>query len=201
MSLQWRHNERGSVSNHQRLHYLLNCRFRRRSKKILKLRVTSLCEGNSPVTDEFPTQKPSNSENVSIWWRHHVFRVYKQTEYLMFWTKNCSVSIMVSQITSESTECSTVYSTIYSDDQQQRYWLALKGNHRLPVDSRVKEQVIRKTFRCHDVIMLAKVESWKLSSQLNGRTYHVQRKAFWVISIIFVATNAYMRLTYLTALL
>ena len=32
-ALQWRHNERGSVANHQRLHCLLNGRFRRRSKK------------------------------------------------------------------------------------------------------------------------------------------------------------------------
>ena len=36
-----------------------------------KLRVTGLCEGNSPVTGEFPAQKTSNAENVSIWWRHH----------------------------------------------------------------------------------------------------------------------------------
>ena len=41
-------------------------------KKISKLRVTGLCAGNSPVTDEFPTQKASNAENVSILWRHHV---------------------------------------------------------------------------------------------------------------------------------
>ena len=45
--------------------------FRRRSKKTSKLRVTGLCEGNSPVTGEFPTQRASNAENVSIWWRHH----------------------------------------------------------------------------------------------------------------------------------
>ena len=43
----------------------------RKSKKISKLRVTGLYEGNSPVTGEFPTQKSSNAENVSIWWRHH----------------------------------------------------------------------------------------------------------------------------------
>ena len=36
-----------------------------------KLRVTGLCEGNSPVTGEFPAQIASNAENVSIWWRHH----------------------------------------------------------------------------------------------------------------------------------
>ena len=27
--------------------------------------------GNSPVTGEFPTQRASNAEIVSIWWRHH----------------------------------------------------------------------------------------------------------------------------------
>ena len=32
-TLQWRHNEHGSVSIHQRLHCLLNCRFRCISKK------------------------------------------------------------------------------------------------------------------------------------------------------------------------
>ena len=41
-----------------------------------KLRVTGLCAENSPVTDEFPAQMASNAENVSIWWRHHVLRVY-----------------------------------------------------------------------------------------------------------------------------
>ena len=29
------------------------------------------CAGNSPVTSEFPAQRASNAENVSIWWRHH----------------------------------------------------------------------------------------------------------------------------------
>ena len=32
---------------------------------------TCLCAGNSPLTGEFPAQKASNAENVSIWWRHH----------------------------------------------------------------------------------------------------------------------------------
>ena len=46
---------------------------RRRSKKTPKLRVTGLCAGISPVTGEFPAQRVSNAENVSIWWRRHVF--------------------------------------------------------------------------------------------------------------------------------
>ena len=48
-ALQWRHNERDGVSNHQSLDCLLKRLFRRRSKKTSELRVTGLCEGNSPV--------------------------------------------------------------------------------------------------------------------------------------------------------
>ena len=59
------------VSNHQPHDCLLNRLFRRKSKKTSKLRVTGLCVGNSPVTGEFPTQRTSDSEDVSIWWRHH----------------------------------------------------------------------------------------------------------------------------------
>ena len=44
--LQWRHNG------------LLGGLFGRRSKKTPKLRVTGLCEGNSPVTGEFPHKGP-----------------------------------------------------------------------------------------------------------------------------------------------
>ena len=70
-TLQWRHNSRDDVSNHQPHGYLLNRLFRRRSKKASKLRVTGLCVGNSPVTGEFPAQKAINAEIFSIWWRHH----------------------------------------------------------------------------------------------------------------------------------
>ena len=39
--------------------------------KMSKLRITGLCAGNSPGIGEFPGQRTSNVENVSIWWRHH----------------------------------------------------------------------------------------------------------------------------------
>ena len=45
-----------------------------RSKKTWSLRVTGLCEGNSPVT--------ANAENVSIWWLHHVLRLFRE---FIFW--------------------------------------------------------------------------------------------------------------------
>ena len=69
--LLWRQNGRDDVSNHQPHNCLLNCLFRRRSRKTSNLRVTGLCQGNSPVTGEFPAQRTSNAENVSIWSRHH----------------------------------------------------------------------------------------------------------------------------------
>ena len=68
-------NKRDGVSNHRRLDCLLNCFMGRRSKKTSKLRVTGLCGGNPPVTGGFPSQRASNAENVSIWWRHHEYRV------------------------------------------------------------------------------------------------------------------------------
>ena len=40
-------------------------------KENIKVHVTCLCAGNSPVTAEFPAQMTSNAENDSIWWRHH----------------------------------------------------------------------------------------------------------------------------------
>ena len=64
--------ERECVSNHRRFECLFNRLYRCRSKKTSKLRATGLCEGHPPVTGEFPSQRASYAENVSIWWRHHV---------------------------------------------------------------------------------------------------------------------------------
>ena len=58
VTLQWRHNGHNGVSNH-------------RPCDCSKLSITGLCAGNSPSTGEFPAQRASNAENVSIWWRHH----------------------------------------------------------------------------------------------------------------------------------
>ena len=54
-------------------------------------RVTGLCEGNSPLTGEFPAQRVSNAENVSIWWHHHVYHsldviTYIPSQWLAFQT-------------------------------------------------------------------------------------------------------------------
>ena len=72
-TLQWRHNELDGVSNHRRLDCLLKCLFMRRSQNSSKLCDTGLCDGNPPVTGGFPSQRASNAETVSLWWRHHEY--------------------------------------------------------------------------------------------------------------------------------
>ena len=67
MTLQWARRRLKSPASP----LILNRLFGRRSKKTSKLRVTGLCAGNSPATGEFPAQKASYEEDVSIWWRHH----------------------------------------------------------------------------------------------------------------------------------
>ena len=41
------------------------------------IKVTGLCEGNSPVTGAIPAQRASDAENVSIWWRHDEKKFYR----------------------------------------------------------------------------------------------------------------------------
>ena len=77
VSLQWRHSERDGVSNHRHLDGLPNRLFRRKAKKTSKLRVAGLCEGNSPVTGDFPAQRASDAEYVSVWWHHHALLLSK----------------------------------------------------------------------------------------------------------------------------
>ena len=74
-TLQWRLNERDGISNPRPLGCLLGRLLRGRSKKTSKLRVTGLFEGNPPMTGRIPLQRASNAKIVSIWWRHHVFRI------------------------------------------------------------------------------------------------------------------------------
>ena len=46
------------------------------NKKPSKFRFTGLCAVNSPETGEFPAQRASNAENISIWWCHHVPQIF-----------------------------------------------------------------------------------------------------------------------------
>ena len=65
-TLHWRHNDQDGVSNHQPRVCLLNCLFRRRSKKTSKLRVTGLCVGNSPGPVNSPHKGPVTRKMFSF---------------------------------------------------------------------------------------------------------------------------------------
>ena len=64
------------------------------------LRVTDLCEGNSPITGEFPAQGASNAENVSIWWRHYELNEHCRTTSIArkFDNSNCVYIVQLHQL-------------------------------------------------------------------------------------------------------
>ena len=69
--LQWRHNDHDSVSNHQPHGCLLSRFIRAQIKENIKApRHWPLC-GEFTGPGDFPAQRASNAENVSVWWRHH----------------------------------------------------------------------------------------------------------------------------------
>ena len=75
VALHWRHNDHNGVSNHQPGGCLLNRLFRQIKVNIKAPRHWPLC-GEFTGTGEFPAQRASYAENVSIWWRHHGFLCY-----------------------------------------------------------------------------------------------------------------------------
>ena len=132
-SLQWRHIELDGVSNHQRFDCLPNRLCRRRSKKTPKPPVTGLCVGNPPVPDGLPTQRASNTENVSIWWRHNA----PISLYSSWWTSPLGQSTSTSWF-------ADAWLLVSPSHQQPWYWLSKMGIFVLLVD--VYQQFV--IFRC-----------------------------------------------------
>ena len=58
MTIQWRHNDRDGVWNHQLHDGLFYRLIKAHVQETSKLRVTGLWEGNSPVTGGFPHKGP-----------------------------------------------------------------------------------------------------------------------------------------------
>ena len=77
-SLQWRHNGRDSVSNHQP-HIVFSTVYSDAvQRKLQAPRHWPFCgefNGDRWI-DEFPAQMASNAENISISWRHHATRIF-----------------------------------------------------------------------------------------------------------------------------
>ena len=162
--LQWRHNECNDVSNHQPHECLLKRLFSRRSKKTPKLRVTGLCEGNSPVTGEFPAQRASNAENVSIWWRHHgsamVIQLYCinlrycNMQHILY----INVFANCTDLYNRSNAAQAQHDDVIKWKHFPRYWAFVRGSHRSPVQ--------RPVARSFDVLF-----DLRLNKQLNRQSW------------------------------
>ena len=79
------------------------------SKKITKAPRHWLCEGCSPVTGGFPSQRASNAENVPVWWRHHV-------TVLQGWTLPDSVTSLAMEQTFDRSNTTILM-------QERRTWI------------------------------------------------------------------------------
>ena len=89
-SLQWRHNDYDSVSNHQLHGCLLDRLFKPRSKKTPKLRVTGLCVGNSPGPVNSPhkgpvTRKMFPFDDVIMWNLNKKYKHFHTANYIWKW--------------------------------------------------------------------------------------------------------------------
>ena len=71
-ALQWCHNGRLNMASQiTSLTIVYSTVYSGADQRKYQICVTGLWAGKSPVTGEFPSQRASNAENVSIWWRHH----------------------------------------------------------------------------------------------------------------------------------
>ena len=77
-SLQWRHNGRDGVSDHQPYHCLLNRLFMRRSKKTSNSASLAFVRGINRRPVNSPQKWPVTQKKVSIWWHHHDWNPSKQ---------------------------------------------------------------------------------------------------------------------------
>ena len=158
ISLQWRHNERDGVSNHRCLHCLFNCWFWWRLKKTSKIRVTGLCAGNSPVTGEFPAQKISNVEDVSIWWRHHGGDV---AIYYKIWSMG-DVAVIFYEYFGTLTRSWLVFwefaVQLPSDKCESTWSINIRfGNGLVPVRDQCCHMVTHDVIWCHEILANLKI--------------------------------------------
>ena len=92
-------------------------------KKTSKLCITGPCEGNSPLTHEFPAQKTSTVENVSIWWRHHELGQFCRQQHISVYFTDCTVGSTL-QYTWRCCDMETLLC----------YWPSVREIHQLQVD-------------------------------------------------------------------
>ena len=170
-ALQWRHNERDGVSTHQPHDCLLNRLFRCRSYKTSKLRVTGLCEGNSPLTGEFPTQRASNAENVSIWWRHHVHHLLNMITYIPSQWLAIQTNPNIPKKLKQVTTTAVWFSAGGSDIRKFNPWFATKVPYRSLYVWIVGEWMTTRKSLCYLLFLII--------SKITNSRYRCKSSALW----------------------
>ena len=122
------------------------------------------------MTGEFPVQRTSNAENVSIWWRHHdveteqnLFRALETVcwysiSLVDFWAWNYYNDVTMSAMASQITSLAIVYSTVYSGADQRKHQssasLAFVGNSPVTGEFPAQRASNVEIFPFDDVIMI-----------------------------------------------
>ena len=183
--LQWRHNERDGVSNHQPHDCLLKRLFGSRSKKTSNLRVTVFCAGNSPLTGEFPTQMASNGENVSIWWRHHDPSYHNHFGYILiilnFPSTGWGHYIQFCTTRMKKLSCELFYHCPYAPSEYRESWWKFKKLYFASV-LRLKRRC------CHQGFAMCEIVRWTMYHKITTIQLTVGSLYCTVISMVWYNT-------------
>ena len=87
------------------------------------------CEGNPPVTGGFPSQRTSNAENVSIWWRLHEKTCWDcWTKRHNNWVVHCTYQCYVCHVDWLHSENAAVMMTVWQKKNDFRIAGLCEGN-------------------------------------------------------------------------
>ena len=118
MPLQWRHNDRHCVWNHQQFDGLLNYLFKLPSKKHQSPRYQSSLRGIHRWPVDFPHEGPANMESVSVAWRHNgidVILIVKHSAIIMMTSSNGNIFRVTGHLCGEFTGLRWIPRTKASD--------------------------------------------------------------------------------------
>ena len=124
------------------------------------------------MTGEFTAERTNNTENVSIWWRHHKL-IYR------LWNYEVNMHNLMSAMASPINSPTIAYSTVSSGADQRKHQSSaslafVRGIHRWPVNSPHKGPVTRKMFPFADVIMT--FTTWEPISRQRMQFYWQQQE-------------------------
>ena len=174
VTLQWRHNECDGVTNHRRLDCLHNRLSRRRSKNTSKVHDTGLCEGNSPVTGEFPAQRTSDAENDSIWWRHHETRTLTHPTLWEVTSTSLPINSTLYDMSHKIRFCDVLFCCSYNVSSQRTHCIHLPKFVRVASLVHVVQLLLTR-YRISELILkdMGKIHQYQTKPKFNKMWIHI----------------------------